>query len=99
LVSNFLSDLCRLSCDAFAGPVLCQLLQLPQLSPKLRRRVVMGLNGGGFNRWWMEIFVASDWGSSKFHFLGVIFCGFSQWLHKNPIILVEMIFGGFLKWG
>lgn len=45
LVSNFLSDLCRLSCDAFAGPVLCQLLQLPQLSPKLRRRVVMGLKG------------------------------------------------------
>lgn len=45
MVSNFLSDLCRLSCDAFAGPVLCQLLQLPQLSPKLRRRVVMGLKG------------------------------------------------------
>jgi len=45
LVSTFLSDLCRLSCDAFAAPVLCQLLQLPQLSPQLRRRVVMGLRG------------------------------------------------------
>lgn len=47
VASTFLSDMSRLACDAFAAPVLCQLLQLPTLQQELRRKLVAGLKGQG----------------------------------------------------